>query len=136
MIDSPRIEKLRISISPSQVHVSHSTSITIDMTLTDRNTLVPVCLCLNSWPAAQQSAHLEQYNRLQHISFSSATCDDDTDALHCNAYHTVLQHHVLHSTTLFYPRNFLDLQATLKLSYLWSGPTDHSYADRNMLRST
>ena len=28
-------------------------------------------LCLNSWPAAQQSAHLEQYNRLQHISFSS-----------------------------------------------------------------
>ena len=57
---------------------------------------------------------------------SSATCNDDIDALHCNAYHTVLQHHVLHSTTLSYPRNFLDLQATLKLSYLWSGPTDHS----------
>ena len=59
----------------------------------------------------------------------SATCNDETYALHCNAHHTVLLHHVFHSTTLFYPWNFVNLQATLKLSYLWSGPTDHSYTN-------
>ena len=43
--------------------------------------------------------------------------------------------------TVSYPRNFLDLQATLKLSYLWGGPTDHScsnsvmvYAIKDMLQ--
>ena len=47
----------------------------------------------------------------------------------------VLQHHVSHSTTLFYARNFLDLQATLKLSYLWSGLKDHSCPDMYSLRA-
>ena len=29
---------------------------------------------------------------------------------------------------LLHPWNFLDLQATLERSYLWSGPADHSHA--------
>ena len=69
----------------------------------------------------------------------SATCNDDIDALHCNAHlmiHTVLQPHLLHSTTLFYPQNFLDSQATPQLSYLQSGrtPSDDFYANGLNLR--
>ena len=76
-------------------------------------------LCLNPWPAAQQfSTPWNSTTDYSTSARSSATCNDDIDALHCNAYHTVLQHHVLHSTLLLYPRNHLDLQAIQAFLFL------------------
>ena len=100
---------------------------------TDTPCFRPVCFVLEV--VAGSSANQHTLNSTTDYSTSasahgSALCNhyDDIAALHCNAYHIVLHHQVLHSATLFYSWNFLDLQATLKLPYLWSGPTDHSYA--------
>ena len=69
----------------------------------------PICFVLEL--VVGSSADQHTLNRLSTTDYStsargSATCNDDIDALHCNAYHTALQHHASHSITLFYPRNF------------------------------
>ena len=62
-------------------------------------------LCLNSWPAAQRSAHLNSTTdySTSASAHGSATRYDDIDALHCNAYHIVLQHHVFGSLAVSAP---------------------------------